>query len=213
MRQCQIPSGSAVSGDGRRRVVNFATEHLAAIPLSRPIVRVVQRRFYRRRTGELWAVSGSVRTEILWDYAVRTGRNLQEVWSAFRSGGRLDRASPIRHTAGKYPTSPPARPLLLRLDCSGAVSAARRWPWTSPEPRPILMAKGNDGNYLQHSIEVDAAVRLAGTDPFGRLHIALTHGIAPFEPSEEPSNPPARSLLLRALSDSYGPHRDGETRR
>ena len=43
------------------------------------------------------------------------------------------------------------------------------------------MAKGNDGNYLQHCIEVEAAVRLAQMDAKGRLHIALTHGMAPFE--------------------------------
>lgn len=47
------------------------------------------------------------------------------------------------------------------------------------------MAKGNDGNYLQHCIEVEAAVRLAGMDTAGRLHIALTHGMRPFEPFEK----------------------------
>jgi len=46
------------------------------------------------------------------------------------------------------------------------------------------MAKGNDGNYLQHCIEVEAAVRLAEMDAAGRLHIALTHGMRPFEPFE-----------------------------
>ena len=48
------------------------------------------------------------------------------------------------------------------------------------------MAKGNDGNYLQHSIEIESATRLAGTDPRGRLHIALTHGMSPWEPFREP---------------------------
>ena len=41
------------------------------------------------------------------------------------------------------------------------------------------MAKGNDGNYLQHSVEIEVAFRLARKDPDGRLHIALTHGMAP----------------------------------
>lgn len=44
------------------------------------------------------------------------------------------------------------------------------------------MAKGNDGNYLQHSVEIEAALRLVRKDPEGRLHIAVTHGMAPFEP-------------------------------
>ena len=48
------------------------------------------------------------------------------------------------------------------------------------------MAKGNDGNYLQHCIEVEAAVRLAQMDAQGRLHIALTHGMAPFESFDVP---------------------------
>ncbi len=38
------------------------------------------------------------------------------------------------------------------------------------------MAKGNDGNYLQHCIEVEAAARLAKGDPDGRLHATLTLG-------------------------------------
>ena len=47
------------------------------------------------------------------------------------------------------------------------------------------MAKGNDGNYLQHCVEVEAAVRLRQICPDGRLHIALTHGMAPFEQIKE----------------------------
>lgn len=43
------------------------------------------------------------------------------------------------------------------------------------------MAKGNDGNYLQHSVEVALALHLASLQPEGRLHIALTHGMKPFE--------------------------------
>lgn len=64
------------------------------------------------------------------------------------------------------------------------------------------MAKGNDGNYLQHCIEVEAAVRLAEMDPAGRLHIALTHGMRPFEPFEEQKTGTCRELLLRKLADA-----------
>ena len=45
------------------------------------------------------------------------------------------------------------------------------------------MAKGNDGNYLQHSIELAAAKRLAAANS-NALHVALAHGMAPFEPFE-----------------------------
>ena len=38
------------------------------------------------------------------------------------------------------------------------------------------MAKGNDGNYLQHCIEVEAAARLAQAGPDGRRHAKLTLG-------------------------------------
>ena len=64
------------------------------------------------------------------------------------------------------------------------------------------MAKGNDGNYLQHCIEVEAAVRLAGMDTAGRLHIALTHGMRPFEPFEERKTGTCRELLLGKLADA-----------
>ena len=64
------------------------------------------------------------------------------------------------------------------------------------------MAKGNDGNYLQHCIEVEAAVRLAQADPSGRLHVALTHGMAPFEKLEEPNV--ERNLLYGALREAAG---------
>ena len=68
------------------------------------------------------------------------------------------------------------------------------------------MAKGNDGNYLQHCIEVEAAVRLAEMDTAGRLHIALTHGMAPFEPFDVPLNQPkpglCRGLLKCKLKES-----------
>ena len=68
------------------------------------------------------------------------------------------------------------------------------------------MAKGNDGNYLQHCIEVEAALRLAGMDTAGRLHIALTHGMAPFEPFDVPLKQPkpglCRGLLKCKLKES-----------
>ena len=52
--------------------------------------------------------------------------------------------------------------------------------------REVFVAKGNDGNYLQHSVEIAAAVRLAGKDSAGRLHIAVAHRMAPFEACDEP---------------------------
>ena len=72
------------------------------------------------------------------------------------------------------------------------------------------MAKGNDGNYLQHSIEVAAALQLAATDPAGRLHVAFAHGMAPFEPCDEPPPGQARGLLERALNESYRPAQPNE---
>ena len=39
------------------------------------------------------------------------------------------------------------------------------------------MAKGNDGNYLQHCVEVETATRLTQLDTQQRIHIALTHGM------------------------------------
>lgn len=65
------------------------------------------------------------------------------------------------------------------------------------------MAKGNDGNYLQHCIEVEAALRLAHTGPDGRLHISLTHGMEPFERIGAP-NRSAHRLLYGALREAAG---------
>lgn len=65
------------------------------------------------------------------------------------------------------------------------------------------MAKGNDGNYLQHSLEVAIAIQLAALQPEGRLHIALAHGMAPFEPCDEPGGGRSRRLLKDALNKSY----------
>ncbi len=69
------------------------------------------------------------------------------------------------------------------------------------------MAKGNDGNFLQHCIEVEAAVRLLQADPAGKLHVALTHGMAPLEPLDEPVHGVRRKLLCEALCNAAGePH-------
>ena len=66
------------------------------------------------------------------------------------------------------------------------------------------MAKGNDGNYLQHCVEVEAAARLARTGPEGGLHVALTHGMAPFEELEEPKSGVRKELLYGALAEAAG---------
>lgn len=73
------------------------------------------------------------------------------------------------------------------------------------------MAKGNDGNYLQHSVEVYAAVNLATRHPEGRLHIALAHGMAPFEPCAQPPNGQARMLLHGALRAAQRASETGES--
>lgn len=62
------------------------------------------------------------------------------------------------------------------------------------------MAKGNDGNYLQHCTEVEAAISLARMNNENRsLHIALAHGMAPFEPFEISLNQPQPGLCRRLL--------------
>ena len=62
------------------------------------------------------------------------------------------------------------------------------------------MAKGNDGNYLQHCTEVEAAICLARMNNENRsLHIALAHGMAPFEPFEISLNQPQPGLCRRLL--------------
>lgn len=67
------------------------------------------------------------------------------------------------------------------------------------------MAKGNDGNYLQHSVEVAAALQLVACCSERRLHIALCHGMAPREPSGQPPPGQTRRLLLAALEAARGP--------
>ena len=60
------------------------------------------------------------------------------------------------------------------------------------------MAKGNDGNYLQHSVEIAAADRLAVENP-DALHIALAHGMAPFECFEHKRTEKKPGLTRRYL--------------
>jgi hypothetical protein len=74
----------------------------------------------------------------------------------------------------------------------------------------LLVAKGNDGNYLQHSIEVASAVRLGAMDAAGRIHIALAHGMAPFEPCDASRSGQSRGLLERALNASFRPQQTEE---
>lgn len=72
------------------------------------------------------------------------------------------------------------------------------------------MAKGNDGNYLQHCVEVEAGLRLAQESPEGRLHIALGHGMAPFEGFERELSPSCCGRIKRALDDARGPFQQDE---
>ena len=72
------------------------------------------------------------------------------------------------------------------------------------------MAKGNDGNYLQHSIEIESAERLTETDPQGRLHIALTHGMAPWERLREPIPGQSRCRLCAGLTAATLPPKPRE---
>ncbi|MDE0513003.1 MAG: hypothetical protein OXI88_14580 [Gammaproteobacteria bacterium] len=77
------------------------------------------------------------------------------------------------------------------------------------------MARGNDGNYLQHCIEVEAAVRLAEMDAAGRLHISLTHGMEPFERFKpfalREQQTPYYQLLKNKLEDSKQPSQVDES--
>lgn len=64
------------------------------------------------------------------------------------------------------------------------------------------VAKGNDGNFLQHSVEVAIACHLVGDSAGGRLHIALTHGMAPYEACGPLPNGQARDLLAEAFESA-----------
>lgn len=70
------------------------------------------------------------------------------------------------------------------------------------------MAKGNDGNYLQNCVEVEAAMLLTQNRPNSRLHVALTHGMAPFEKIENPkaqkNSNVQKKLLCNALVEAAG---------
>ena len=75
------------------------------------------------------------------------------------------------------------------------------------------MAKGDDGNFLQHSVELAAANRLAAENP-STLHVAITHGMAPSEPFEHKLSDKkpglSRCRLRAALQLADGPPRVGE---
>lgn len=73
------------------------------------------------------------------------------------------------------------------------------------------MAKGNDGNYFQHSIEVAVALQLAAMDATGRLHVSFAHGMAPFETCDSAPRGQARGLLERALKDALLPKQVDES--
>jgi hypothetical protein len=70
------------------------------------------------------------------------------------------------------------------------------------------MARGNNGNYLQHSVELAAARRLMSQD--GHLHLALCHGMSPYEPCDPPRRGQDRRLLLAALAQAEQSPRPGE---
>ena len=76
------------------------------------------------------------------------------------------------------------------------------------------MAKGNDGNYLQHCVEVEAGLCLARESPDGRLHVAFGHGMAPFEGFDTGISSSCRGLarcrIERALDEARGPFQQDE---
>jgi hypothetical protein len=62
------------------------------------------------------------------------------------------------------------------------------------------MAKGNNGNLLQHAVETAAAKYLVGED--GReLHFVATHAMRPFEAFEQRGAKPARPSSSASHSD------------
>ena len=66
----------------------------------------------------------------------------------------------------------------------------------------IHMAKGNDGNYLQHCVETQAATQLLDIGATQRLHVAITHGMKPFESFDNPKGHVKNELLCSALERS-----------
>lgn len=77
--------------------------------------------------------------------------------------------------------------------------------------RMYFVAKGNDGNYFQHSVEVAVALQLTKLCMEGALHLALTHGMTPFERCGELPNGQARKLLHEALQAAQNPPTCGES--
>ena len=65
------------------------------------------------------------------------------------------------------------------------------------------MVKGNDGNLLQHTIEAETASWL--TTDAKKLHVVITHGMAPFEEFEPRKNPSYIKLLDDWLEKSQDP--------
>jgi hypothetical protein len=74
-----------------------------------------------------------------------------------------------------------------------------------------FVAKGNDGNYFQHSVEVAVALCLTKMSTQGALHLAFTHGMAPFEPCDRPPNGQTKGLLQKALQAARNPPTCGES--
>lgn len=72
------------------------------------------------------------------------------------------------------------------------------------------MAKGNDGNYLQHSVEIALAWHLVTRTAGNGLHVALCHGMAPYEPCGPIPAGQTRTLLMEALERARKPRTDGE---
>jgi hypothetical protein len=66
------------------------------------------------------------------------------------------------------------------------------------------VARGNDGNLLQHGVEAELANALA---PEGTLHLVCTHGMAP---SESWENPGRNRRLLHWLGQAAGPPNPNE---
>lgn len=74
------------------------------------------------------------------------------------------------------------------------------------------MAKGNDGNYLQHSVEVAVGLHLAHAFGYRMLHVALTHGMKPFELCDAPPPGQAKYQLYNALKAARKPETRNEPR-
>jgi hypothetical protein len=70
------------------------------------------------------------------------------------------------------------------------------------------VAKGNNGNILQHCVEAECAVVLGAEAP--RLVIGFTHAMAPYEDCENPKrpNPAPYAVLARWLEEARYKNRD-----